>query len=91
MCASFDDVTLFKIGKGVSDLETCMNYFALPERSFESLFSLQHSIAIRTEKSVSIAIQKFFRRSLDFSQQYVISDKRAGKLKFSQLLPGTAK
>ena len=51
VCASFDDETLFKIGKGVSDLETCMDYFAFQEGSFESLFSLQSSIAINIQYS----------------------------------------
>ena len=37
VCASFDDETLSKIGKGVSDLETCMDYFSLPGRSCENL------------------------------------------------------
>ena len=41
--------------KGVSDLETCVDYFAFPRRIVKNLnflFSLPNSLTIRTEKPV---------------------------------------
>ena len=40
--------------KGVSDLEMCMDYFALPGRKYENLFSLPNGLALRTDKPVQL-------------------------------------
>ena len=69
--------------KGVSDLETSMNYFALPGRSLKNL------IFIFPSKQPSI--QNFFERLLDLSQQSFLNEKCAVKFKCSQLLPGSVK
>ena len=46
--------------KGVSDLEMCMDYFALPGRKYENLFSHPNGLALRTDKPVQFSLNVFW-------------------------------
>ena len=59
-----------RVCKGVSDLEMCMDYFAVPERSCEKILPKQ---LIHHHKWESNAVSpKVFWRWVDFSPQYFI-------------------
>ena len=75
--------------KGISDLETCMDYFALPRKRYENLNFCFSALAIRTEKPVS-STKVFLGIRLFSAVSHLRTNGRENSI-FSQLLPGSTK